>query len=242
MAIENFTTYDETDPSGYITVIAAKVSWDTMLRDNACHVSDSKGVAFFSGDFTHKFEILFDGLQLSPLAAWYMLANSQLDIKALESASADTNMFYHYQDDMRMGAMEGGSYNVDEYVSADLNTLHFITLSRDDDAGVNNTGQLVARVCTVNYFGEAGSVLKDTLTVDCSAGEQNDFEYVFAVANYDTGFTNSWSDGYTQNLDLDPAVGGTTPKGPLHHPLWGPLAGPLFCLFGIIVMLIKRLI
>lgn len=34
---------------------------------------------------------------------------------------------------------------------------------------------------------------------------------------------------------------GANPKGPLHHPLFGPLAGPIFCLFGIIA-LIKRLI
>ena len=38
------------------------------------------------------------------------------------------------------------------------------------------------------------------------------------------------------------AVGGTTPKGPLHHPLWGALAGPIFCLFGILFSFVKRLI
>ena len=26
------------------------------------------------------------------------------------------------------------------------------------------------------------------------------------------------------------AVGGANPKGPLSHPLWGALAGPIFCL------------
>lgn len=33
-----------------------------------------------------------------------------------------------------------------------------------------------------------------------------------------------------------------SPTSHLAGPLWGPLAGPIFCLFGIIVILIKRLI
>ena len=37
------------------------------------------------------------------------------------------------------------------------------------------------------------------------------------------------------------AAGGANPKGPLHHPLRGPLAGPILCLLGIIFILIEGL-
>ena len=37
------------------------------------------------------------------------------------------------------------------------------------------------------------------------------------------------------------AGGGATPKGPLHHPLWGALAGPIFCIITIVSTLLKGL-
>ncbi len=37
------------------------------------------------------------------------------------------------------------------------------------------------------------------------------------------------------------APGGTTPKGPLHHPLWGALAGPIFCIITIVATVLKGL-
>ncbi len=43
-------------------------------------------------------------------------------------------------------------------------------------------------------------------------------------------------------IQAEAAAPGTTPKGPLHHPLWGPLAGPVFCVFIMMFNLIKRLI
>jgi len=35
--------------------------------------------------------------------------------------------------------------------------------------------------------------------------------------------------------EAETAAAGTNPKGPLHHPLWGPLAGPIFCLIAALL-------
>jgi len=203
MAIENFTTYDETDEGTNITVIAAKVSWNNLDRDETSHVSDSKGVNHFSGDFAHKFEMQFSNeVGFYPLVYHWALANAQLDSKSLTDAGADAYLFGVYGDGdiLRLRILEDGTPSSQTW-GATAGTTYFITITRDDDGGANNTGQLKAYVRTGSHSGN----LEATLTQDCSAGEQNDFEYVFGVMTYDSGDADRTFDGFTQNLDLGEA-------------------------------------
>ena len=60
------------------------------------------------------------------------------------------------------------------------------------------------------------------------------------MATWDIGAVQS--DGATDIGAVQAAVAaGTTPKGPLHHPLWGALAGPIFCLIAIVAILFRGL-
>lgn len=224
MATEDFTTYDETDEGTNVTVIAAKVSWVGVDRDETSHVSDSKGVNHFSGDFTHKFEFQASNMDNSAQYSHWALANAQADSKTLVDASAD---FYHFRSrnaagtyQLRLFVVENGSGTNDEWTGGAEGTTYFVTISRDDDGGANNTGQLTAEIHTGDYH--PGGVHKDLLTVDCSAGEQNDFEYAFGFMSYDDNTTSRAGDGFTQNLDLGEVVVGNAGIMTTNTGFWGP--------------------
>lgn len=221
MAYENFETipYDETDESTNITLAGTKVSWAQLRRKDTSHVSDSKGANHFSGDFEHKFKVQFSNRVDTPLVCFWALANAQLNFKALIDSSANAAVFHHYGTTLYLRALENGSLNdALTYTGLD-STTYYITLSRDDGGGTNNTGQYVAEIRITSHSGE----LKDTLTVDCSEGEQNDFEYIFGCMSYDDNYDGD-TDGFTENLDLQegaPPVGNAGIMTP-NAGFWGP--------------------
>jgi hypothetical protein len=202
MAYEDFNTYDETDEGGNVTVTASKISWALLTRAQSSHVSLSKGSAHFGGDLEHKFRCQHSNVFASPLACFWALANTQADYKALIDAGADAAMFYHYTAaNLRLVALENGAPVTDQWAGASSSVTYYVTVRRDDDGGANGTGQYTAEVRTGGHAG----TLKDTLTVDCSAGEQNDFEYVFGLMSYDDNDAGNRSSGFTENLDLQEA-------------------------------------
>lgn len=200
MAYEDFTAYNETDEGTNVTVITNKVSWSDLDRDETSHVSISKGAAHFSGDFEHKFEIQYSDVVSNPQVIWWMLANRQADEKTLRTDDETYVHLHHYRNDyIRIQIIEGGSIRGnDSFVTPVSGTTYYITLSRDDDGGANSTGRYTVEIRTESHTG----TLVDTLIADCSVDEQNDFEYIFALASYDDNTTPHTADGFTQNLDL----------------------------------------
>lgn len=198
MANEDFTTYDETDEGTNVTVIASKVSWIKITRAETSHVSDSKGGGHFGGDFTHKFECMYENFNGFEIINFWALANVQVDWKTIIDASAKAHVFSLQNEEFMLHVAEAGGRTTDIWANPAVSTTYFITIDRDDDGGANNTGQLVALIRTGSHAG----ALQDTLTVDCAVGEQNDFEYVFGLMSYDDNEAGAWADGFTQNLDL----------------------------------------
>lgn len=215
MAYEDFTTYTEFDEGGDITVDSAtKVSWVSLksIQDTGYLYKD-KGVNHFSADFTHKFEIQFSNVGTVTVLYQWMLANAIGDWRDLYVAGEDFYAFnlYYGAENLRLMVVEGGVI-VDNDVwpspgPQDL-TTYFIEIVRDDDGGANNTGRLTSYIRTGSHAG----ALQDTLVVDCSAGEQNDYRYIYAVATDDTDSSSSSIDGFTQNLDIGEAPAGWTGK------------------------------
>jgi hypothetical protein len=118
-------------------------------------------------------------------------------MKDAADASEDAISLNHYNNTIRLEVMENGSATQDPY-SASSGTTYYITLSRDDDGGENSTGQVTAEIRTGSHTG----TLQETLTVDCAAGEQNDFQYLYVPSCYDDGASQS-SDGFIRNLDVN---------------------------------------
>lgn len=210
MAIEDFTTYTETDPDSVITVDANTVSWVNLdSRDVTSMVAYDKGVNHFDGDFEHKFSCKFTNAAQFNLPVHWALTNSYNtndDLNDMIINDEDLFIFYFYHGDenvLQFGLqiIEDGEQNADAWTSALDNVVYFIRITRDDDGGANNTGQLKAYIATGNYDDEAGS-LQDTLSLDCAVGEQNDFQYIYPLLSFDTNHVDDPCDGFTENLDL----------------------------------------
>ena len=208
MAYEDFDTYTEVDEGNNITVATNKVSWVDLDTDETSYVYFDKGVNYFNGDFTHQFECQVSGRDAgNPFFAYWVLANAIGDIFALGIAAEDFLFFYYYYDDVlgntfQLGVTEGGVPITDVYDGPTDGVTYYITITRDDDGGVNNTGQIKAYIRTGSHTG----VLVDTLSIDCSAGEQNDFRYIYALCSVDVAVANEDASGYTEKLDLTPVI------------------------------------
>jgi len=208
VAYEDFTTYTEVDPGANITKTATKVSWNDLATGSESYICDDKGVDHFSGDFEHLLEITMSDCGFLAYQCWWVLANGLGTPSALATGGGDLYYFYQFGGSsigitIIENGVNGGS---DYWGSPSQSTLYFVTINRDDDSGANSTGRLTVYIRTGSHTG----TLKDTLTVDCKAGEQNDFRYVYPCSSY--GYGSQTCDGYTQNLDLQeaaPPVGAT---------------------------------
>jgi len=212
MAYEDFTTYTEFDEGSAVTVDSAtKVSWASLkTRNETSYLYKDKGVNYFAGDFTHKFEI-----QFSPMGdiAWsnhWMLSNTVGDTQDVMDASADAYALFSYDNTeaIYLRLFESGSMVDDSWAAPgpQSSTIYYIEIVRDDDGGANSTGRVTAYIRTGSHSG----VLRDTLVVDCSVGEQNNFRYIYGLATSDKNdFEEGLATGFTQNLDIGEAVGWT---------------------------------
>lgn len=226
---EDFDTYTEgADGNGTITKDSStKISWvNFQSRTEPGLWSKDHGAGHWGGgqeeDYTHKFEMQFDNVDNNALVLHYMLGSLDGDRKAHEAGSGDAVFLQVYDDTEKMylALTENGSTKTDSWVGGGPQpaTLYFVTTTRDWDGGTNNTGQFVAKICEVAHFGEGGSDLKDTLTVNAAVGEQNTYRFCMPVASFDDGGSVGSIDGFTQNLDLNEvAVGLSIPIADYHY-------------------------
>lgn len=206
MAIyEDFTSYTEVDEGNDVTVDSAtKVSWAALYsRAETAYLYKDKGAAHFDGDFTHKFETYTSELKNTSLNVHWMLANIIGDSASVIVGNEDALQLFVYSAQFNgisgfyLRIYEGGTPITDIWAGGSLSVLYFIEIVRDDDGGANNTGRITAYIRTGSHSG----ALQDTLVVDCSVGEQNDFRYMYGMATQDDG-AGVVSGGYTQNLDV----------------------------------------
>ena len=197
----DFTTFTEVDQGNDITIdSASKVSWTNFAtRGDKSYVYKDMGVGFFDGDFTIRFEYYFDEWSNYQQTCFWALSNAIGDNKDMEDDNGD-HVFYRDYDDSdnrKLVVLENGSATKDQIVNGNSrDILFYCTVTRDDDAGANSTGQYKFYLRTGSHEG----VLLDTLSIDASAGEQNDFRYIYCLTGYDTGWSSETT-GYVQNME-----------------------------------------
>jgi len=208
MAYEDFTTYTEVDPGNDITLTSSATSWDDLVKGSESYVYKDYGVDHFSGDFTHSFEMVHVNPTGSVLPVFWLLSNYLDDWKGLRDAGRDDMSLSWFGGILRLGICNGGNFRHDDSVLLSEGTPYFITITRDDDGGVNGTGRLTAYIRTGSHAG----TLVDTLQIDALAGEQNDYRYLYSLNTYKDTLTVT-SDGYVADLDIgegEPPGGETT--------------------------------
>ena len=198
--IENFTTYTEVDSGTDITVTAPKVDVVTMDIGANSSVYKSYGAAHF-GNFTHKFEIYISASSggAAFLGHWGLSNAAASTIADIVTANIGMAIFFSSppNDILTIKDWENDLSDQTGNGVASEGVLYYLTIDR---SGTTTT----ARIHTVDYYGEPGSVELDTLTFTSSATA---YEFVMACLSRDSG-TGANVSAYTQNLDLQEAVGG----------------------------------
>ena len=204
MAID-FTSpaWTEVDPGADITVATNKITATNVLsRQDTFHVYRDMGAGYFGGDFTHKFEIEFSNDNTDSLVTFWMLSNDATDLWNIDSfLNSDCVALYYFEQSASflVVVFESGVGITDAWTSPQANTTYYITVTRDDDGGVNNTGRYTCDIRTGSHAG----ALQDTLIVDSSIGQQNDFRYITGIASYDNNANANTISCFIQNLEIN---------------------------------------
>lgn len=211
MASEDFTTYTEVDPNSKITVTSSKVSWVALSRNEQAYVYKTMGYKFFDKDFTHKFKVQFSNYQngYSLYVGHWCLSEFVDDMKSWVDGSYNAVYMFIYNYDWRLylRVLDAGSPTTDIWTGAQESTTYYITITRDRDGGINNSGRYTAYICTNGYYGDGGN-LEETLQVDSQYIQPIDWYHIFACNTYNDGNAMS-CDGFTEDLDL--GLGGFNP-------------------------------
>ena len=187
-----------------VTVTSTTTSVDDLDRDETTYVVEAAADQSISlaGDFFHRFEMqMSDSLNASYIIYW-AVAESEGDRAAIVGRSEDfvfiriTNILGVLG--LGIFTVEDGSFVVNDTMTVTTGVTYYVTVYRDDDGGANSTGQYTVWVRTGSHIG----TLVDTLTVDASAGEQNDYSYIYSLMGVGDAGGGATADGFTQNMDL----------------------------------------
>lgn len=208
MPYEDYTAATEADASGRFNVDSAtKITYTAVVRNETGHfIYWDKTAGHFSGDFTHLVENYLDVTHRYCAVIAWAISNNVDDYQSHIDDSLD-GVFLQNAAPTVTGnqfiwkVVEDGNLTQDFTGTIAYQTLYFLTLDRDDDGGANSTGRYTCYVRTGSHEGD----LVDTLVVDSAVGEQNDYRYLYAVAE-SADYTNAEGFGYVQNLDLQEAA------------------------------------
>jgi len=194
--------WTETDPGADITVTTNRVTWTAMPKNVTSYVVRDMGTGHFSGDFTHKFQAYIDASDAGGWVLPWVVANFTDSAYLHEGTSQETDdyigVYFYGTGEARLRLCQDGVATAN-YLAVTLDTLYYITVVRDDDAGANATGRVTWHVHTGDYHPSGTHVGEGYL--DCGVGEQNDFRYVYAVDSWNNS-SSAVQTGYTQNMDL----------------------------------------
>lgn len=208
MALEDFTTYSETDPETRIAFTANHI--DSTISKNAdAYLYKDKGVGHFT-DFEHLITVQGnDGAPCDNNAIDYIWAvtNDIADWKGLvdnNKHAIAVNLYDFYDTPGLIGLREchNGSVYADNYTSPASNTPYYLTIEK---SGTTFT-------CKI-YSDASRTTLVDTLTLTLQAN--NSWRYIFAVMSYNVANIDQCNDD-VDDLDLQEAAGLSIPVA-MHH-------------------------
>ncbi len=200
----DFTTFTEVDPSNHYTVTAPKVAFAGITENEEAYVYKDKGINHFDGDFSHLFDVEITSVSGNLAYIFYAVSEAVDDAYGVYLSN-------DHQLDFELSHFAGTPYlNLTEQFDASTQyfdqwgggsdgTTYYITVERDEAIGTYGT--LFAYI----HSDAERTTLLDTLSIALHA--KDDFRYLYGGQVWKDGGVQT-ATGFTQNLDLQEAVGG----------------------------------
>lgn len=198
---EDFTTYTEVDEGNDITVIASRVSFDTMAcKDVDSYVYKDKDPGHFDGDFEHLTTLYVDQGSAWGIFVLWGLANLVGEFKGIDDGGGDF-LGLQWQgngsnDRLRLLECVAGTLYNDPYSTSE-DTAYYTKIKRVEAEGVHGTFY-----CYV-YSDANRTNLLDTLSL--TLHEKEDFRYIYALSSW-IGVGSEPVTGYVENFDLQEII------------------------------------
>jgi len=215
MAVQDFTTYDETDESADFVVTATKIAVTTMARDADSHVSHDEGVDAIDGDFEFIEEVIIHGsTQNLAQINFCSVANSQESSQDIDTAGGSTQYaqvinLSTTEPNFQVIEIDAGDFGNGSVIAGAEATQYYCEFERDESVG--SFGDLELRV----YTNVSRTTLLGTSTQTLRTAKR-DFRYVYGAQSKNSGGTPQWT-GDLENLDLQEVAGAGGVA--LRHPL-----------------------
>ena len=202
-------TWAEVDPGTDITPDSAtKISWSSLdIRNTSSYYYCDYGADYFNSNWDFQFEVYASAVTEGYGMIHWQLGDEVGNLKAVLDGDAETDdavILFIKNDSGQYKAwlelVEDGAWiNISDTVNINASTLYFITVNRNHAGGANSTGSYTLTVRTGSHD---GALIGNVTSVDCSAGEQNGFQYLYVCNTYNSGVASKTASGYTQNLYL----------------------------------------
>lgn len=199
MAYQDFTTWIEgADTGGALSQTASRATFTALELSDDAYLYKDFSAGHFDGDFEHLFEILLSIQGSDATVFAYLLANVPGSFQDVHGAGgptlcvSSTSFFIFHL--FALQETEGVDVYQDAWINAQLNTLYFITVERDESVGSFGTAYLYIRT------GSHDGALQYLVTVALHTSKK-DFRYLEATTGFHVAGSNPIT-GYVQNLDL----------------------------------------
>ncbi len=207
MAVEDLTTWTETDPDTDLTVTSTTVTVASLnaVYATQCFVSKDRGAGFYSGSFTHR----VGPINISAASS----SNSRIALMGvsmavpIEDPPFDRALVAIWKNSttpptLELAEFAAGNNSGETPTTSDTYQGTAVNLSTNFYLELSRSGS----TATLKLYSDAYTTLVDTLTFTISASVSQQFVFVTAKAPNGSGATVGAT---LQNVDLAPSGGGT---------------------------------
>lgn len=209
MSVEDLTTYTEVDPGTYLSVTSSRSTFTNMTQAIDAYVYKDKGVDHFDGNFEHLITV-YQGQTENigdPYVTHWCLANMVNDYYYIflnaDSLAIDVRSLHGSPPYITIQLREtvaGTRYSFTAHDES-INTPYYLKIKRNEAVGTYGT------IYCYIYSDSGRTNLLATLSG--ALHEKEDFRYIYTTQSWNSGSSNSICDGYSENLDLQEAIGWT---------------------------------
>lgn len=206
--VPTWTLVDPAEPDDITRDSATKVSWSGLdIRNTSSHYYCDYGADYFNSNWDFQFEVYASSVTDGVAMIHWQLGDEVDDLKTMmtENGGEETDdaVVLFLKNDGGQYKLwlelveDGGWVGISDVVNISASTLYYITVNRNHSGGANSTGQYTLTARTGSHEGVLVGNVSD---VDCSAGEQNGFQYLYVCNTYNSATAAKVASGYTQNL------------------------------------------